>query len=237
MNGLTRLVNASAPWLAPSRNRLGGLRVPPRERIRQVDESDPLPWYYRPLTGPLYRHRLQMALDLLGPGPFERALEVGYGSGILLPTLHARTKELFATDLHRQAGVVQQMLDLEGAGAGLSVGDVCHLGYAGDSFDVVVCISTLEHLHGEQLERAVRELRRVLRPGGTAVVGVPASGWVMDLLFRAIGFAEIGEHHVSAHDDIAAALHRHFRIDGKRHMPDLLPRRVALYTVFRGRAT
>jgi ubiquinone/menaquinone biosynthesis C-methylase UbiE len=176
-----------------------------------------------------------MALDLLGPGPFGRVLEAGYGSGILLPTLATRAKELVAIDLHQRAHVVRRMLALEGSAAHLSVGNVCALSYAAASFDAVVCISTLEHLHGDELVRAVREFRRVLRPGGVAVVGVPASGWVMDLLFRAIGFAEIGEHHVTSHDDIAAALGRHFRIDGERHMPSLVPGRAALYTVFRGR--
>src|SRR5947207_15012596 len=97
----------------------GRLLVPAREHIRQVDESDPLPWYYRPLTGRLYRRRLQMALDLLGPGPYGRVLEAGYGSGILLPTLRTRTSQLFGMDLHRQASVVARMLRRQGSGAGL----------------------------------------------------------------------------------------------------------------------
>ncbi len=212
------------------------LRLPARAHISRVDESDPLPWYYLPLVGWLYRERLQMALDLLGPGPFDRVLEAGYGSGILLPTLATRARELHAMDLHRQARVVHGMLAAERTKAELTVGDVCHLGYANATFDAVVCVSTLEHLHGDELERAVGEFRRVLRPSGTAVVGIPASGWVMDLLFRAIGFAEIGKHHVSTHRDIEAALHRHFRVDGARHMPGVAPGAAAVYTVFRGRA-
>src|SRR5439155_26285128 len=118
----------------------GRLLIPQREHIWQVDESDPLPWYYRPLTGRLYRRRLQMALDLLGPGPFERVLEAGYGSGILLPTLRTRAGALFAMDRHQQATMVQRMLDRENVSADLSVGDVCDLPYAGGSCDAVVCI-------------------------------------------------------------------------------------------------
>ena len=213
----------------------GRLRMPAREHIHRVDESDPLPWYYRPAVGWLYRERLQMALDLLGQGPFDRVLEAGYGSGILLPSLAERTRELVAMDLHRQAPTVRRMLALEGSAAELSVGNVCELGYADASFDAAVCVSTFEHLHDDELDRAVAEFRRVLRPGGVAVVGVPASGWVMDLLFRAIGFAEIGEHHVSGHDEIATTLGKYFRIDGARHMPAVLPGAAALYTVFRGR--
>lgn len=211
------------------------LLLPARAHISRVDESDPLPWYYRPLVGRLYRQRLQMALDLLGPGPFGRVLEAGYGSGILLPTLAGRTPELHGMDLHRQARAVHRMLAAEGTAADLTVGDVCHLAYGDATFDAVVCISTLEHLRGDALDRAVGEFRRVLRPGGIAVVGVPASGWVMNLLFLAIGFAEIGEHHVSTYRDIEAALRRHFVVDGERQMPGFTPSGSALYTVFRSR--
>ena len=172
--------------------------MPARRHIARVDHSDPLPWYYYPLIGRLFRRRLEMAAELLGNGPFQRILEVGYGSGILLPSLSQRAAAVFAVDLHRRTDLVERMLRAEAARAALAVGDVCRLGYADRAFDAVVCMSTLEHLSGAALQAAVDELHRVLRPGGVAILGVPASGRLMDLLFRLIGFAEIGEHHVSA---------------------------------------
>jgi SAM-dependent methyltransferase len=45
-----------------------------------------------------------------------------------------------------------------------------------DSFDLVVCCSTLEH--DKRFWLSVAEMRRVLRPGGLLVVGVP--GYVKD---------------------------------------------------------
>ena len=42
---------------------------------------------------------------------------------------------------------------------------------ADDSFDVVICEQVLEHL--PELETAVRTFERVLKPGGTLIVGVP----------------------------------------------------------------
>jgi len=212
------------------------LILPNRSTIQRVDHSDPLDWYYSPATGWLFRRRLQLALNLLGDGPFDNVLEAGYGSGILLPTLARRTQRLHAMDLHRRTDLAGSMLAAEGVNAALSVGTVTSLGYASGSFDALVCVSTLEHLHGEELTAAVREFKRVLRPGGTAVIGVPASGWVMDLLFRVIGFSEIGEHHVSTRGDIAGALRQTFRVDGERHLPGIGPKDAALYSVFRCRA-
>ena len=45
------------------------------------------------------------------------------------------------------------------------------LKYADDSFDVIVCEQLLEHLH--QPELLLKEIRRILRPGGLFVCGVP----------------------------------------------------------------
>lgn len=212
------------------------LVMPERRHIQRVDDSDPLPWYYYPVTSILYRYRLQMALDLLGPGPFERVLEAGYGSGILLPSLHQLAREVYAVDLHQRTDLVSAMLRAEGVPASLAVGSVCALAYDDASFDAVVCVSTLEHLHGPELRSAIGELHRVLKPGGRAIIGVPASGWAMDLLFRAVGFSEIDEHHVSTQDDIEHELARYFDIDGERRMPSFAPERLTLYTAFRCRA-
>jgi SAM-dependent methyltransferase len=212
------------------------LILPARDHIQRVDHSDPLPYYYFLPTAWLYRERLQMALDLLGPGPFQDVLEAGYGSGILLPSLTARARRVFAMDLHQRTDLVRSMLHAEGQQAELSVGTVTGLAFADASFDAVVCVSTMEHLHDEELEATVREFRRVLRPGGVAIVGVPASGVVMDLLFRAVGFSEIGDHHVSTRADIVEAMARTFLLEEERHMPAFAPKGASLYSVFRCRA-
>lgn len=48
------------------------------------------------------------------------------------------------------------------------VGDAQSLGFVSDSFDVVLCTEVLEHLPEPQ--RAVDEMRRVLKPGGILVL-------------------------------------------------------------------
>jgi SAM-dependent methyltransferase len=66
------------------------------------------------------------------------------------------------------------------------LGDVCALPYAEGTFDLVLATDVIEHVDDDGL--ALRELRRVLKPGGTALITVPAfpSLWgVSD---------EIGEH-------------------------------------------
>ena len=52
-----------------------------------------------------------------------------------------------------------------------SVGDVRELPFRDGSFDAIYSMGTIEHF--DETERAVREMARVLKPGGRAIVGVP----------------------------------------------------------------
>ncbi|TSC64203.1 MAG: type 11 methyltransferase [Parcubacteria group bacterium Gr01-1014_106] len=51
------------------------------------------------------------------------------------------------------------------------VGDIHHLPLEDDSFDAVICISVLEHV--EEPQQAMKEVRRVLKPGGYCFLYVP----------------------------------------------------------------
>jgi SAM-dependent methyltransferase len=52
------------------------------------------------------------------------------------------------------------------------LGDICALPYPDESFDLVLATDVIEHVDHD--DRALREIRRVLRPGGTALLTVPA---------------------------------------------------------------
>jgi SAM-dependent methyltransferase len=54
---------------------------------------------------------------------------------------------------------------------GLLVADVRRLPFPADTFDLIYSMGTIEHFPG--YETAVREMFRVLKPNGTAIVGVP----------------------------------------------------------------
>ncbi len=48
----------------------------------------------------------------------------------------------------------------------VDVGSILDLPYGDESFDVVWCANTMQYLTEEQVDRAIREFRRVVRPGG-----------------------------------------------------------------------
>jgi 2-polyprenyl-3-methyl-5-hydroxy-6-metoxy-1,4-benzoquinol methylase len=205
-------------------------QLPPPGRLTPNNERDPLPYYYKPLTGWLYRHRLQMGLDLLpAPSSGQRILEVGVGSGILVPTLTARYAEYVGTDLVLARDL--PALVAPGCQARFQQADL--LASAGeaalpaDHFDAIVCFSVLEHI--ADADGAARGLARALKPGGTLVTGYPMVSPLMTRAFAAIGYPNIDEDHVSPPVRIAAALRRVLRPLSRAAFPPAAPTRLALY--------
>lgn len=94
-------------------------------------------------------------------------LDVGAGTGTLLTVLQklAPSSQLFAVDLS------QNMLS-KAAGkilpAHLCQADFIDSPYANHSFNTVICHNCLPHLL--PLEKALQELHRVLKPGGTLII-------------------------------------------------------------------
>ncbi len=210
------------------------LILPKRQDIEKSNEDDPLDFYYHPISGLVYRRRLVMGLELLGEGPFGRLLEIGYGSGILFPELARRARAVHGVDLHGNMAAVERMLGKLGIAASLRAGDVCALPYPDGAFDAVVCLSVLEHL--TELDKACAEMRRVLAPGGVAVVGFPVRNVLTTALFRCIGY-DASEIHPSSHQDIMSALGRSFAVERALRLPAPLPMGLGLYAACRCRKT
>jgi ubiquinone/menaquinone biosynthesis C-methylase UbiE len=117
--------------------------MPSFRNITSSDKYDPLPHYYKPFLGSMYRKRLEIGLEMLDRDKYHKVLEIGYGSGILLKTLSTLADELDAVDVHANFAPVEEMMKKEGFKANLSQGDVFHLNFPDNIFDLVVCYSTL----------------------------------------------------------------------------------------------
>ncbi|HEX5438190.1 MAG TPA: methyltransferase domain-containing protein [Gemmatimonadaceae bacterium] len=64
--------------------------------------------------------------------------------------------------------------------------------FADESFDYVFCIEVLEHVH--EPWRALGEMRRVLRPGGVAVLSVPNPYHVKEIIWNVFRIADRQGH-------------------------------------------
>lgn len=98
----------------------------------------------------------------------ERALDLGCGMGGFLAGLAELAEHTYPADISRES---LAHCRTRGFGRGVVV-DGYSLPYADQSFDLVCLFDTVEHVPDDL--RAMREVHRVLRPGGVVFLSVPA---------------------------------------------------------------
>jgi SAM-dependent methyltransferase len=168
--------------------------------------TDPIAYYTRPLIGRFFRERINLGLRMIADRRYAKALEVGYGAGAVLLAIGPSVDELHGIDLDADPAPVQSRLGSQGRSARLIRGSVYELPYGVADFDLVLSFSVFEHLH--QYEQGLREVVRVLKPGGRFLLGMPAVNTMMELGFRAIGFKGIDDHHVTTPRAVAREFDR-----------------------------
>jgi ubiquinone/menaquinone biosynthesis C-methylase UbiE len=132
------------------------------ETMFRVEETH---WWYRAL------HRLifQVLESELPDWRDKRILDVGCGTGAILQRLGNPAKNV-GIDLAPEAVSLSKQRGLNN----VRHGDVCALPFSDASFDAVICSSVLYHQWVGDVEGAVREMYRVLCPGGVVLINVPA---------------------------------------------------------------
>ncbi len=99
-------------------------------------------------------------------------LDLGVGGGRYLAVEEA--KGLFVVGLDRSRGQLKEAREVAGRPGRLLRGDARALPLRTGTFDAVLCVAVVHHLfEREDRVRVMREARRALRPGGTALF----SGW------------------------------------------------------------
>ena len=168
----------------------------------------------RGLSKHLHRVRVahlvrEIEREVAHAGPFLRLLDVGCGDGVITKRLRAHFAHASITGLDAD-DVRLARARIQCPGAAFEPGDVTALPYHDASFDVVLCHHVVEHVEND--EAVLRECRRVLRPGGLLLLGIPqedgAIGRWLRRLHRRL-YAE-GEHvHFYTIRSMTDALERH----------------------------
>ena len=130
---------------------------------------------------------LTVDFDRLGLRAGDRVLDMGCGAGRHAFEMYRRGADVIAFDM--DADELSGVLDLfgamkdagevpDGAEADIKQGDALALPFADGEFDRVVAAEVLEHIHADV--DAIKELVRVLRPGGVLAISVPR--WLPEVI-------------------------------------------------------
>jgi ubiquinone/menaquinone biosynthesis C-methylase UbiE len=138
----------------------------------------------------------------------KRVLEAGCGTGLVLDKLARVARAAHGFDL--SPGMVQKA---RARGLSVTLGSVTQIPFRADSFDLVCSFKVLAHV--PEIERALCELARVTRPGGTLVLEFYNPWSLRYLAKRIAGPQRISEERTEA--DV------YTRWDGPVTIPKLLP--------------
>ena len=117
---------------------------------------------------PTYYTRLLGVLENVLPG--EVLLNAGCGTGEFNYYLRDRFRKSFGVDINVDDIATAKALTAD-QNIQFNTGDVTRLDFPDEFFDAVICVDVLEHV--DHPAQVLRELRRVLKPGGQLVVTVP----------------------------------------------------------------
>lgn len=160
-------IEAGIPLLIGRRSELNQSEVATQDRV--ADHYDGVR-YKRPSSVKYHDDTMAQLVELAPPRGV--VLDDGCGTGAFLEFARRR-----AASVERYVGVdvsrgmlnhAQRRLSLAGSNHLLVQGDACRLPFAENSFDVVYARALLHHLPDPA--SGVREIQRVLKPGGVAVV-------------------------------------------------------------------
>lgn len=115
--------------------------------------------------------RQRFALEVVEAGlpRGSKVLDVGCGPGEMAAKLMQRGYEVWGLD------IAEPMICHARKRCGTDrfrVGDIEHIPFPENTFDGVVCLGVLEYLDVDEI--ALREIHRVLKPGGRAVISTPS---------------------------------------------------------------
>ncbi|WP_156727712.1 methyltransferase domain-containing protein [Streptomyces apocyni] len=120
----------------------------------------------------------------------QKVLDMGCGTGRFTVPMAEAGVQVTGLDISRaMLDVTEAKLSARGLSGDLYEGDMAHLPFEDNSFDVVTSMLALMHIPLEDREAVFAEVARVLRPGGRLVIGV--KNGLFEQFFKGDRFAAV----------------------------------------------
>ncbi len=175
--------------------------------------------------------RLKVFVSLLPKHQIHRLLEIGYGSGILMPELTRYCDELYGIDIHPKQQEVTDILMRFNVVTKLSSGSAEAMPFGEGFFDCVVAVSSLEFV--ENLEAACVEIKRVLKPDGSLVIVTPGHSPIIDFGLKILTGKSAKNDYGDRRQFLIPTLLRYFTIQKELAVPQFGSTIICLYTALR----
>ncbi|MEI8130965.1 MAG: class I SAM-dependent methyltransferase [Leptolinea sp.] len=142
--------------------------------LRSLDEAGfPAYAHPNPLINWLFWQRLRVAInDIVQEIPYERTLDFGCGSGILLPYLAEHSQYVLGLDIDLQPYErIQKYISFPSHIEVFDCREHPLPDYPPNSFDLITALDVLEHV--TNLSTIFNQLMALLKPGGRLIISGP----------------------------------------------------------------
>jgi ubiquinone/menaquinone biosynthesis C-methylase UbiE len=124
--------------------------------------------------------RIIEAFRMLPRKEYNSILDLGTGAGFYLPLLSRLSKQVHGVDINPVIHLTQRMLlKKELNNVQLHKADVTQLPFKSDKFDLIFCLSLIEHIKDQ--EKLLLEFKRVLNKQGTLILGYPLQNLAQEM--------------------------------------------------------
>jgi SAM-dependent methyltransferase len=152
--------------------------------------------YTSKIVGSLYWKRYREVFDYLKLRRWSIVLEIGCGYGFFLPSLCQIADKVIASDIKEMFDFVKKttLKDIQRTHSNLHLkkADVRNLSrWISEECDVIVAISVLEHV--DNLDSALNEIRKCLKPKGLFACVLPSENRLYKLGRKILGYS--GDYH------------------------------------------
>jgi len=207
------------------------LRLPDRTVLFKTNDVDYFYWNYQFPIKYIQRYRFKSILKMMSTKIYDKLLEIGTGSGIFLPELSTHCRQLYAIDIHEKIESVQKVCKDQQIKAEVSKCSIESTNFPDNFFDAIISVSVLEFI--SDLNSALNEIRRIMRPDGIFVTICPQKNSFLDFILSFFTDKAPDEEFFNSRIEISPMLEKSFKVIKKRIFPPILGKLLPVYNCYK----
>lgn len=206
--------------------------IPNKSILSRTNDVDYYDWNYKFPIKYVQLYRFKTIIKLLGKKKYSNLLEIGTGSGILLPELSLHCENLYACDIHPHVDKIKNLLHHYDVGNyDIRSQSIEKTDYPDNFFDIIIGVSVLEFV--DNLELAIAEIKRILRKDGYFVTICPMNSKFLDFVISLYADKTAEEEFGDSRKYVSKELEKNFIIEKKGYMLPLIGKFFPVYTHYK----
>lgn len=204
------------------------LILPPKDLLSKTGIVDYYDWNYKFPIKYIQQYRFKRILKHLAGKHYGNLLEIGTGSGVFIPELSKYCDILSTCDIHTNVDPINKICEhFKISKCSYSTQSIEKTNFASNSFDAIVAVSVLEFV--DDLNRAIDEIKRILKPGGVFITICPMESKLLDSVVSMYSKKKAEEEFGESRKHVSKFLETNFTIIEKGYLMPIIGKWFPVY--------